>query len=775
MPTDVRPAPPPRARASPPRRPRPSRAPRLHGRMLSRDQVLHVARLARLELTEEELETMAEELSGVLDHIEKIGELGDLADVPPTSHVVEVENALRADEPRPSLPREVVAGRRPRPVARRLPRPEPGRLARRMSELLELTAAQAAEGVRTGTVDPGELWTAYRERALADDAQRVHLGRPARSRRPRSTRNAPLGGVPLAVKDLFCTEGIPSQAGSKILEGYRPPYTATAVERLVARRRAAAGQDAPGRVRDGLLDRELRLRPGAQPVGPLARARRLLRRQRRRGGGRRGAVGDRHRHRRLDPPARRAVRDRRAQADLRRGQPLRDDRLRLLARPGGPVHPRRHRRRAAVRARWWARTRATRPRSRSPSRSGCRRATDLRGIRLGVPERAVAARASSPACSPRSTRRSRSPRPRRRDRRHHAPARAARARRLLPDRPGRGVGQPRPLRRRPLRPARARRRPAGDVRAHARARASAPRSSAASCSAPTRSSSGYYDAYYGRAQKVRTKIAEDFHGRLGRLRLHGLADQPRRRLRARRQDRRPVGDVPQRLLHGADLARRAARHLDPERARRGAADRLPDRRPGVQREPHPRRRPRARARDRLRRARRRAHERLRARHRPRDPRPALDEDEDVLRLRGRLRRGAQHAHLPDLPRPARRAAGAQRARRSSTALHDGAGVRLRDRPAVDLPPQELLLSRQPEGVPDLPVRHPALPGRSRAGRCGCTASISRRTRRSSSTSASRAASTARRRASSTSTAPARRCARSSPSPTSTRPSRRASG
>jgi aspartyl-tRNA(Asn)/glutamyl-tRNA(Gln) amidotransferase subunit C len=74
--------------------------------MLSRDQVLHVARLARLELTEEELERFAGELSKVLDHIEKIGELGDLADVPPTSHVVNVENALRADEPRPSMPVE---------------------------------------------------------------------------------------------------------------------------------------------------------------------------------------------------------------------------------------------------------------------------------------------------------------------------------------------------------------------------------------------------------------------------------------------------------------------------------------------------------------------------------------------------------------------------------------------------------------------------------------------------------------------------------------------
>ena len=74
--------------------------------MLSRDQVLHVAKLARLELTEEELERFAGELSKVLDHIEKINELGDLADVPPTSHVVNVENALRADEPRPSIPLE---------------------------------------------------------------------------------------------------------------------------------------------------------------------------------------------------------------------------------------------------------------------------------------------------------------------------------------------------------------------------------------------------------------------------------------------------------------------------------------------------------------------------------------------------------------------------------------------------------------------------------------------------------------------------------------------
>jgi aspartyl-tRNA(Asn)/glutamyl-tRNA(Gln) amidotransferase subunit C len=81
--------------------------------MLSREQVLHVARLARLELSDAEIERFSSELSKVLDHIEKIEELGDLSEVEPTSHVVAVENALRPDEPRPSLPRERALERAP--------------------------------------------------------------------------------------------------------------------------------------------------------------------------------------------------------------------------------------------------------------------------------------------------------------------------------------------------------------------------------------------------------------------------------------------------------------------------------------------------------------------------------------------------------------------------------------------------------------------------------------------------------------------------------------
>ena len=114
-------------------------------------------------------------------------------------------------------------------------------------------------------------------------------------------------------------------------------------------------------------------------------------------------------------------------------------------------------------------------------------------------------------------------------------------------------------------------------------------------------SSGYYDAYYGRAQKVRTRISRGLQGRLGVVRLRGDADQPVGRLRARRQARGPARDVPQRRLRGPDEPRRHPGDLDPQRALGGPADRLPARRPGVQREPHPRRRARAREGDRLRR------------------------------------------------------------------------------------------------------------------------------------------------------------------------------
>ena len=115
-------------------------------------------------------------------------------------------------------------------------------------------------------------------------------------------------------------------------------------------RRDPVRQDEHGRVRDGLVDREQRLRADPQPLGRVADAGRLVGRLGRGRRGRSGSAGARHRHRRLDPPAGGRLRRRRPQADLRPGQPLRPDRLRQLARPDRPVRPRPRRRGAASEA-----------------------------------------------------------------------------------------------------------------------------------------------------------------------------------------------------------------------------------------------------------------------------------------------------------------------------------------------------------------------------------------------------------------------------------------
>lgn len=92
--------------------------------MIEREQVLHVAKLARLRLSDAEVEKMAGELSGILGHVDRIGEL-ELDDVAPTSHVIELENVLRPDEPRSSWPRDDVLEQAPDPAdgAFRVPSP----------------------------------------------------------------------------------------------------------------------------------------------------------------------------------------------------------------------------------------------------------------------------------------------------------------------------------------------------------------------------------------------------------------------------------------------------------------------------------------------------------------------------------------------------------------------------------------------------------------------------------------------------------------------------
>jgi aspartyl-tRNA(Asn)/glutamyl-tRNA(Gln) amidotransferase subunit A len=100
------------------------------------------------------------------------------------------------------------------------------------NDLLDLTGREAGERVRANELSAADLNTLYRDRAAADDLGAflwLDDGPPESDDRVRAR---PLAGVPLGVKDLFCVEDVPSTSGSRILEGYRPPYTATAVARL---------------------------------------------------------------------------------------------------------------------------------------------------------------------------------------------------------------------------------------------------------------------------------------------------------------------------------------------------------------------------------------------------------------------------------------------------------------------------------------------------------------------------------------------------------------
>jgi aspartyl-tRNA(Asn)/glutamyl-tRNA(Gln) amidotransferase subunit C len=93
--------------------------------MIDRDQVLHVAKLARLKVTDDEVDRMAEELSKILEHVETMNEL-DLEGVEPTSHVVDLTNVLREDVPRPGLPREKALEQAPDPADGGFRVPSPG-------------------------------------------------------------------------------------------------------------------------------------------------------------------------------------------------------------------------------------------------------------------------------------------------------------------------------------------------------------------------------------------------------------------------------------------------------------------------------------------------------------------------------------------------------------------------------------------------------------------------------------------------------------------------
>ena len=271
---------------------------------LSRADVEHVAHLARLGLTEDELARLEGQLNHILDQYAKLAEL-DTDDIPPTAQTIELENILREDVV------DAVAARRGGPgqragARRRLLRRagDPRRrvtapMTRRPDPPDRARDGRAAAGRRDHVArahrGPPRRAPSATDHALnawltIDDERALGRGRRRRrpaGRRPReagapSTRSTRCSGSRSRSRTSSRVEGGQCTAGSRILEGYLAPYDAHITERLRDAGRRDPRQDEHGRVRDGLVDRALRLRPDGQPVGPRARARAARRAARRR-------------------------------------------------------------------------------------------------------------------------------------------------------------------------------------------------------------------------------------------------------------------------------------------------------------------------------------------------------------------------------------------------------------------------------------------------------------------------------------------------------------
>ena len=244
---------------------------------LSRDDVVHVARLARLDLTDDEVDLFTAQLRTVLDHAADVAAL-DLSHLAPSSHphrrsrtCCDPTSRARASTGTrswrrhpgrgPPLPRARGSAVRHRDAgARRLAAEVRCRASARAREATEeaLDAVAASDGEVHAFLSV--LATEARAEADAVDAA-VAAGRDP----------GPLAGVPVALKDNLCTRGVADDLRLEDPRGLAPALRRHRGGAAAGRRGGGARQDQHGRVRHGQLDGELGLRPDAQPAATRAR------------------------------------------------------------------------------------------------------------------------------------------------------------------------------------------------------------------------------------------------------------------------------------------------------------------------------------------------------------------------------------------------------------------------------------------------------------------------------------------------------------------------